>query len=148
MAMHPLRKQRLLVLLCILAGAALAVGFTLYALRDNMNLFYPPQQIVAGKVPVGRTVRVGGMVVKGSLRREPGSLKVHFDVTDYKATVPVSYEGILPDLFGEGQGVVAQGRLDEHGLFVAQEVLAKHDENYMPPEVKAALGPNHPGMKP
>lgn len=138
--MHPLRRQRLIVVLCIVVGASLAVALVLLALRDNMNLFYPPVRVVAGEVPLDRTVRVGGMVVKGSIERDSDSLRVRFAVTDYQATVTVVYEGILPDLFAEEQGVVAQGRLGEDGVFVAHEVLAKHDENYMPPEVLDALG--------
>ncbi len=142
--MHPVRRQRLFLILFIVAASSLAVALVLVALRDNINLFYPPEKFAAGEVPAGRTVRLGGMVVKGSVQREPGSLRVRFGVTDFKATVPVVYEGILPDLFAEDQGVVAQGTLQD-GVFVATEVLAKHDENYMPPEVKEALGPNHPG---
>lgn len=138
--MHPLRRQRLIVVLCIVVGASLATALVLLALRDNMNLFYPPVRVVAGEVPLDRTVRVGGMVVKGSIERDSDSLRVRFAVTDYQATVTVVYEGILPDLFAEEQGVVAQGRLGEDGVFVAHEVLAKHDENYMPPEVLDALG--------
>lgn len=138
--MHPLRRQRLIVVLCIVVGASLATALVLLALRDNMNLFYPPVRVVAGEVPLDRTVRVGGMVVKDSIERDSDSLRVRFAVTDYQATVTVVYEGILPDLFAEEQGVVAQGRLGEDGIFVAHEVLAKHDENYMPPEVLDALG--------
>ena len=137
--MHPARKQRLIIVLFIVFGSATAVALATFALRENINLFYPPADIEAGKAPVGKSIRAGGMVLEGSVKRDPNSLRVDFVVTDYKASVPVVYSGILPDLFGEGQGVVASGRLDENGVFQATEVLAKHDENYMPPEVQDAL---------
>lgn len=137
--MHPIRRQRLFIVLLIVVGVSVAVALTTYAMRENINLFYPPADIVAGKAPVGKKMRAGGMVVEGSVKRATDSLTVRFDVTDYTATVPVEYTGILPDLFGEGQGVVASGVLGEDGLFRATEVLAKHDENYMPPEVQSAL---------
>ncbi len=138
--MHPIRRQRLFIVLLILIGVASAVGLTAYAMRENINLFYPPADIAAGNVPVGKKIRAGGMVVKGSVQRDPNSLKVSFDITDYKDTVRVEYTGILPDLFAEGQGIVASGTLDANRVFQASEVLAKHDENYMPPEVKDSLG--------
>ncbi len=144
--MHPVRKQRLLIVLFIVVVSSLAVALVMVALRENINLFYPPEKVVAGEAPVGKTIRIGGMVREGSVQREDGSLRVLFDVTDFKGTVPVVYDGILPDLFGENQGVVAQGRL-VNGVFEASEVLAKHDENYMPPELIDAMGPEHPGMK-
>ncbi|MBL4827266.1 MAG: cytochrome c maturation protein CcmE [Spongiibacteraceae bacterium] len=137
--MHPIRKQRLIIVLLIVFGAAIAVAFASFALRENINLFYPPADIAAGKAPVGKSIRAGGMVLEGSVKRDPNSLRAEFVVTDYKASVQVVYSGILPDLFGEGQGVVAAGKLDQNGVFYATEVLAKHDENYMPPEVQAAL---------
>lgn len=137
--MHPVRKQRLLVVLFILVFSSLAVGLVSYGLRGNINLFFPPADIVAGKAPVGQPIRMGGMVVEGSVVRSEDSLRVQFDVTDYAATVTAVYVGILPDLFGEGQGVVTAGVLDEQGVLQASEVLAKHDENYMPPEVADAL---------
>ena len=139
MAMHPVRKQRLIIVLFIVFGTAVAVALASFALRDNINLFYPPTDIVAGKAPVGKSIRAGGMVLEGSIKRDPNSLRVDFVGTDYKAQVPVVFVGILPDLFGEGQGVVASGSLDANGVFQATEVLAKHDENYMPPEVQAAV---------
>lgn len=139
MAMHPVRKQRLIVVLFILFGAAVAVGLMAFALRENINLFYSPADIVAGKAPTGKRIRAGGMVLDNSVKRDDQSLRVEFVVTDYAAKVPVVYTGILPDLFGEGQGVVATGMLDESGTFQASEVLAKHDENYMPPEVQEAV---------
>ncbi|MFV0477371.1 MAG: cytochrome c maturation protein CcmE [Parahaliea sp.] len=137
--MHPLRKQRLIIVLCIVLFSSAAVGLIAYAMRGNINLFFSPIEVAQGKAPVGQSIRVGGMVVKGSLERADDSLKIRFEVTDYQATVPVVYEGILPDLFDEGQGAVASGVLDEQGVLQATEVLAKHDENYMPPEVAAAL---------
>ena len=138
--MKPIRRQRLIIVLLVVTGAAAAVGLTAYAMRSNINLFHPPTDFAAGEVTVGKKIRAGGMVVKGSLKRDPNSLKVAFLITDYKANVMVEYTGILPDLFAEGQGVVANGVLDEHGVFQANEVLAKHDEKYMPPEVKDTLG--------
>lgn len=137
--MHPVRKQRLIVVLCVVLFSSAAVGLMAYALRGNINLFFPPAEVAAGKAPVGQSIRVGGMVVEGSVQRSPDSLAVRFEVTDYQAVVPVVYEGILPDLFGEGQGAVAAGVLDANGVLQATEVLAKHDEEYMPPEVAEAL---------
>ena len=142
--MHPIRKQRLIIVLFIVLGASVAVGLVSFALRSNINLFYPPVDIVAGKAPIGKKIRAGGMVLTGSIKRSTDSLRVEFIVTDYKANVTVVYEGILPDLFSEGEGVVAAGELDEEGVFYATEVLAKHDENYMPPEVKDAIGDSLP----
>lgn len=137
--MHPVRKQRLIIVVCVVLFSSAAVGLMAYALRGNINLFFPPAEVAAGKAPLGQPIRVGGMVVEGSVQRSPDSLAVRFEVTDYQATVPVVYEGILPDLFGEGQGAVAAGVLDKSGVLRASEVLAKHDENYMPPEVAEAL---------
>lgn len=139
MAMHPQRKQRLLIIVFILFASGLAAGLLGYALKENINLFYPPTDIAAGKAPVGKSIRAGGMVQEGSVKRATDSLKMRFVVTDYSAVVTVEYEGILPDLFAEGEGVVASGKLGEDGVFYASEVLAKHDENYMPPEVSDAL---------
>ncbi len=136
MSMHPIRRQRLFIVLLVVVGAGVAVGLGSYAMRQNINLFYPPAEIVAGSVPTGKTFRAGGMVVKGSLKRAPDSLTMTFVITDFKAQVQVQYTGILPDLFAEGQGVVANGALDANGVFQASEVLAKHDEKYMPPELK------------
>ncbi|MBD2859027.1 cytochrome c maturation protein CcmE [Spongiibacter sp. KMU-158] len=137
--MHPQRKQRLQIILFILVAVAAAAALLGYALRENINLFYPPADIVAGKAPLERKIRAGGMVEQGSVQRATDSLKVRFNITDYIAVVPVEYEGILPDLFAEGEGVVVSGVLGGDGVFIASEVLAKHDENYMPPEVSAAL---------
>jgi len=137
--MHPIRRKRLTIILFLVAGLAIAVALTTYALRQNINLFYDPTQIAAGKAPVDVRIRAGGMVEEGSVTRDPESLKVVFRVTDYSASVPIEYTGILPDLFAEGQGVVAMGRMGADGRFIADQVLAKHDENYMPPEVAEAL---------
>jgi cytochrome c-type biogenesis protein CcmE len=137
--MHPVRKQRLYVVLFIALFSAIAVGLVMYAMRGNINLFYPPADVVAGKAPKDVPIRVGGMVEKGSVTRLPDGLAVSFRLTDFQATVPVVYTGILPDLFGEGQGAVASGVLNGAGTLEATEVLAKHDEKYMPPEVAAAL---------
>jgi len=137
--MHPVRKQRLYLVLFLVFFSSAAVGLVAYALRGNINLFYPPVEVAAGLAPVGQNLRVGGMVVDGSIQRSSDSLEVRFELTDFEAVVPVTYVGILPDLFDEGQGAVALGKLDESGRLQASEVLAKHDENYMPPEVAAAL---------
>ena len=137
--MHPLRKQRLMIVLFILLVAGVAAALLGYALRENINLFYPPAEIASGKAPLDRQIRAGGMVQEGSVQRDESSLKVRFVVTDYSAVVPVEYEGILPDLFSEGEGVVVSGKLGGDGVFYASQVLAKHDENYMPPEVSDAL---------
>lgn len=147
--MNPLRKQRLLIILGVLAGLGAAVGLVLYALSQNINLFYTPQQIVSGEAPEGAQMRVGGLVVDGSVRRDTDGLGVLFDLTDGIGSFTVRYEGILPDLFREGQGIVANGTLVRRDYFEAEEVLAKHDELYMPPEVQQALEKaGHPGAKP
>lgn len=137
--MHPVRKQRLLLVLFIVIVASIAAGLLLYAIKESANLFYPPADVVAGKAPTEKRIRVGGIVRKGSVERASDSLKVRFVVTDFAGDVTVEYEGILPDLFNEEDGVVAAGRLNQQGVFMADEVLAKHDENYMPPEVSDAL---------
>ncbi len=137
--MHPVRKQRLYLVLFLVFFSSAAIGLVTYALRGNINLFYPPVEVAAGLAPIGQNIRVGGMVVDGSIQRSSDSLEVRFEVTDFEAVVPVVYTGILPDLFDEGQGAVASGKLDANGVLQASEVLAKHDENYMPPEVAEAL---------
>ncbi|MBZ0333925.1 cytochrome c-type biogenesis protein CcmE [Marinobacter sp. JH2] len=144
--MHPIRKKRLTILIFLVIGLAVAVGLTTYALRQNINLFYDPTEIAAGNAPVDVRIRAGGMVEEGSVKRDPESLSVRFRVTNFTDSVPVEYVGILPDLFAEGQGVVAMGRLNNEGLFVADQVLAKHDENYMPPEVADALEKSSKGQ--
>ena len=120
------------------AGLAIAAALVLSAFQQNLVFFFTPSQVAANEAPQGRAFRVGGMVEKGSVKRQPDGVTVHFVVTDSAKTMPVAYKGVLPDLFREGKGVVAQGRL-ENGLFVASEVLAKHDENYMPPEAAEAM---------
>lgn len=146
--MNPLRKQRLLIVLGLVVGLGTAVGLVLYALSQNINLFYTPQQVVGGEAPEGARMRVGGLVVPGSVRREADGLGVLFDLTDGQGTFTVRYEGILPDLFREGQGIVANGTLVRIDYFEAEEVLAKHDEEYMPPEVQQALEKaGHPAKK-
>jgi cytochrome c-type biogenesis protein CcmE len=125
--------------LAILVGVGSATAIAMYAFNDNLLYFYNPTQVLAGDAPEGRTFRLGGMVTEGSLERTEGTLAVRFVVTDYKHSIPVRYEGLLPDLFREGQGVIAHGHLTPDGQFVANEVLAKHDENYMPPEVAESL---------
>ncbi len=137
--MHPKRKQRLILIVFLLAGFATVIGLAMFALSENINLFYNPTQIAAGEAPENARIRAGGMVLEGSVKRDPQSLAVEFTLTDYQSNVEVSYTGILPDLFREGQGIVALGRMNAQGVFVADEVLAKHDENYMPPEVTDAL---------
>lgn len=144
--MHPIRRQRLMIVLFIVFGASVAAALVFFAVNENMNLFYPPADVKAGKAPVGKRMRLGGMVVDGSVQRASDSLKVSFNVTDYQDTVTVHYEGILPDLFSEGEGVVASGVLQQDGSFLADEVLAKHDENYMPPEVAETLKKPGSGM--
>jgi cytochrome c-type biogenesis protein CcmE len=125
--------------LSVVVFSSAAIGLATYALRGNINLFYPPVDVAAGTAPLDTPIRVGGMVVEGSVERADDSLDVRFSVTDYRATVDIVYSGILPDLFAEGEGVVASGRLGTDGVLRASEVLAKHDENYMPPEVAEAL---------
>ena len=137
--MHPVRKQRLYIVLFIALFSSVAIGLVVYALRGNINLFYPPADVVAGLAPVGQPIRVGGMVVEDSLQRAQDSLAIRFKLTDYQESVEVVYVGILPDLFAEGQGAVASGVLNDEGVLEATEILAKHDENYMPPEVVHAL---------
>nr|WP_197985831.1 cytochrome c maturation protein CcmE [Pseudomonas sp. CFBP 8772] len=134
-----MRKKRLLIILAILAGVGIAVSLALSALKENINLFYTPTQIASGEAPRDTRIRAGGMVVQGSLQRSSDSLDVSFVVTDFNKSVPITYRGILPDLFREGQGIVALGKLNGDGVVVADEVLAKHDEKYMPPEVAKAL---------
>ncbi|AYF85933.1 cytochrome c maturation protein CcmE [Pseudomonas sp. JS3066] len=137
--MNPVRKKRLFIILAILAGVGIAVALALSALQQNINLFYTPTQIANGEAPQDTRIRAGGMVEKGSVQRSGDSLDVQFVVTDFAKNVTIRYHGILPDLFREGQGIVALGKLNADGVLVADEVLAKHDENYMPPEVTKAL---------
>lgn len=135
--MHPTRRRRLIVIGFLFAGAAATVGLALVALNENLNLFYPPAQITSGEAPVGKMIRAGGMVLEGSVERSGHDLNVKFVLTDYKGSqFTVVYGGILPDLFREGQGILVRGELDTRGVFRAEEVLAKHDETYMPPELE------------
>ena len=148
--MNPIRKKRLYIVLAILAGVGVAVALALSALQQNINLFYTPTQIAQGEAPQDTRIRAGGMVAEKSLKRTGDSLDVEFVVTDFTHNVTIRYRGILPDLFREGQGIVALGKLDANGELIADEVLAKHDENYMPPEVTKALqdSGNLPSAKP
>ncbi len=123
----------------VVAGVAVSAALALQAFRENVLFFFSPTEVVAGDAPVERGFRLGGMVADGSVAREEGSLTIDFVVTDFANSIPVSYTGVLPDLFGEGQGVVVRGQMSDNGSFTAEEVLAKHDENYMPPEVAEAL---------
>ncbi len=141
--MHPVRKQRLIFVLFIITAASTAVALMSYALRQNINLFFAPSQIVAGEAPVGVRIRVGGMVVEDSFKRAADSLDASFVLTDGPGQTRVYFSGILPDLFAEGEAAVAAGVLAEDGSFMASEVLAKHDENYTPPEVADAMKKAH-----
>ena len=133
------RQRRLFLVLVLLLGVGGAVALTLNAFSENLLYFISPSEVAAGKAPAERDFRLGGMVNEGSVQRDPDSMRVRFVLTDYAKEVPVQYDGILPDLFREGQGIVAKGYLNDQGVFVASEVLAKHDETYMPPEVADAL---------
>ncbi|MBK6452706.1 MAG: cytochrome c maturation protein CcmE [Proteobacteria bacterium] len=135
------RQKRMVTVVAIVAGVGIATTFALNAFNQNLLYYYSPTQVHAGEAPASRAIRVGGLVENGSLARKPGSMEVTFILTDYAQKVPVSYTGVLPDLFREGQGVIARGRMDGN-RFVAEEVLAKHDENYMPPEVADSLKPH------
>ena len=143
--MHPKRRNRLLAVLFLVVGAGVSVALVLTALNENLNMFYPPEQVATGGAPVGAQIRAGGMVLEGSVERDMQSLDVSFVLTDYQDhDFKVVYSGILPDLFREGQGIIVMGQLSSAGVFEADQVLAKHDENYMPPEL-ADLSPGHQG---
>lgn len=133
-------RKRLIFIMAIIIGIGLAVGLTLYALQQNISLFYTPSQVAAGEAPVGQMIRIGGLVEENSVHHAAEGLGVEFVVTDKKHSIIVDYTGILPDLFREGQGIVVQGKMDQQGRMQATQVLAKHDENYMPPEVAKSLG--------
>ena len=137
--MHPLRKQRIYAIVTVLLGAIVALVLVMSALSKNMNLFYSPSELVNSNVASGSIVRAGGMVASGSIQKSIDSLEVIFLITDFQNSLSVTYNGILPDLFSEDAGVVVKGFLKEDGTFLAEEVLAKHDENYMPPEVAKML---------
>ena len=138
--MNPLRRQRAATVLFVLAGAGVTLAVAMLALEQDINLFYPPEQVVSGEAPVGKRIRAGGMVAANSVVHDGTGLGVSFVVTDYQGSdFKVHYEGLLPGLFGEREGVLVAGQLRDDGLFEAEEVLAKHDENYMPPEVAKML---------
>ena len=137
--MTPARKKRLALIVLMVTGIAIGVSFALKSLDENIMFFLTPSEVAQGKAPQGRLFRIGGMVVNGSVSRPGSGLTVHFDLTDNTSNLTVRYTGILPDLFREGQGIIANGQLGEDGAFVAQQVLAKHDENYMPPEIAEAM---------
>lgn len=137
--MTPARKKRLGLIILMVTGIAIGLSFALKSLDENIMFFFSPSEVVEGKAPPDRLFRMGGMVVDGSVSRPGEGLTVEFAITDNAQNVVVNYTGILPDLFREGQGIIANGKLNSDGVFVAQEVLAKHDENYMPPEVAAAM---------
>lgn len=133
------RRKRFTLILVGLVALGMAVALILNAFKSNLVFFFTPTQVAQGQVPQGRSFRIGGLVETKTVRRETDGLTIHFVITDTVHRVPVTYKGILPDLFKEGKGAVAQGRLDAEGTFIASEVLAKHDENYMPPEAAEAL---------
>jgi cytochrome c-type biogenesis protein CcmE len=137
--MHPIRRQRLIAVVFVVVAASVAAGLLAYALRENINLFYSPSQVVAGEAPEDTRIRIGGMVVPGSVERSKETLEARFFITDGPGQVQISYTGILPDLFAENEAAVAMGKLRSDGIFEASEVLAKHDENYTPPEVADAM---------
>lgn len=140
------RRQRLVLVGLVVVGVGLATAFALRAFQENLAYFYSPTELANGEAPTDRKIRVGGLVTPGSVARETGSMEVRFVLTDTANSVPVVYSGILPDLFREGQGIIATGQPGPDGEFHADEVLAKHDENYMPPEVADAIEEaGHPG---
>ena len=133
------RRKRMIAVAAIVIGVGAATAVALQAFQENIMYFYSPSQISDGEAPRGRAFRLGGLVTTGSLQRVPGSIEINFVVTDNAQSIPVKYSGLLPDLFREGQGVIAHGKLNDEGVFMADEVLAKHDENYMPPEAQHAV---------
>jgi len=137
------RQKRIAMVAGGLAALAVAAALVLSAFQQNLVFFFTPSQVAANEAPQGKTFRIGGMVETGSIKRQPDGLTVRFMVTDTAKSIPVTYRGALPDLFREGKGVVAQGRVGADGMFVANEVLAKHDENYMPPEAADAVKRAH-----
>ncbi|MCW8930836.1 MAG: cytochrome c maturation protein CcmE [Gammaproteobacteria bacterium] len=137
--MNPKRKNRLILVLLILGGTGLAVALGTMALKENIQYYLSPLEVKQGKAPANHSFRLAGLVAAGSVKRETNGLTTHFDITDNAETITVTYTGILPDLFREGQGIVATGKLKTPSTFIAEEVLAKHDETYMPPPVQDAL---------
>lgn len=145
--MNPKRQRKLVLIISLVLGIGVAIGLAMYAMRQNINLFYTPSQLANGEAPDGQRIQAGGLVVQGTVVRDPQSLAISFMISDLKKQVPVTYTGILPDLFKEGQGIVANGYF-KNGRVEAEEVLAKHDENYMPPQVKQAIeDAGHPAAK-
>ncbi|MBU3672970.1 MAG: cytochrome c maturation protein CcmE [Sinobacteraceae bacterium] len=142
------RQRRVTLVVGILVGVSAAVALAVRAMNENVMFFFDPTQVASGEAPIDKRFRLGGMVRPGTVVREPGALEMSFVVTDFQKDVPVKYSGIVPDLFRENQGVVAHGRLGADGTFVADEILAKHDENYMPPEVARAIKEKHGGVMP
>jgi cytochrome c-type biogenesis protein CcmE len=137
--MKPARRRRLYIVLALVIGVGIAVGLGLLAFNENLMYYHPPAEVFSGKAPANRAFRTGGLVKQGTVERDADGVTVRFVITDLEKELTVSYKGILPDLFREGQGIIANGRLREDKVFVADEVLAKHDENYMPPEVADSL---------
>ena len=133
------RYRRLAAVVLVVAGVAVAAALALKAFNKNILYYYTPSQVAAGQARPGQMFRMGGLVANGSVQREPGSMTVRFTLTDMQHSVPIVYTGILPDLFREGQGIVVHGAISADGKFTADDVLAKHDEKYMPPEVAAAI---------
>ena len=133
------RQKRMTFVAVLVVGVGIAITLALKAFNENLLYFFSPTQVLAGEAPKDHSFRLGGLVVDGSVKRDPNSLKINFDLTDTESVLQVTYEGILPDLFREGQGIVATGKLINNNMFFADEVLAKHDENYMPPEVADTL---------
>jgi cytochrome c-type biogenesis protein CcmE len=137
--MHPARARRLKLILLMLIAVGIATGLALFAFNKNLMFYFTPTEVATGVAPPHQLFRVGGMVVDGSVIKAADSVDVQFDITDYEKTITVKFSDILPDLFREGQGIIAKGRLNEQGTFIAEEVLAKHDEKYMPAEVAAQM---------
>ncbi|HTR01266.1 MAG TPA: cytochrome c maturation protein CcmE [Candidatus Acidoferrum sp.] len=137
--MNPARKQKLMIVGAIVAGAAVVTGLLLYAFNEGLNAYFQPNEVAAGKAKGSHQFRLGGMVKEGSLVRQGEGTTINFITTDFCVDIPVTYTGVLPDLFREKQGVIALGKMDDKGVFQASEIVAKHDENYMPPEVKATM---------
>jgi cytochrome c-type biogenesis protein CcmE len=142
------RQRRVTLVVGILVGVSAAVALAVRAMNENVMFFFDPTQVASGEAPIDKRFRLGGMVRPGTVVREPGTLEMRFVVTDFQKDVSVKYSGIVPDLFRENQGVVAHGRLGADGTFVADESLAKHDENFMPPEVARAIKEKHGGVMP
>lgn len=137
--MHPIRKKRLILIVFIFFAVSFAAALALYALNQNINLYYTPSQVATGKAPIGQIFRIGGIVEKGTVHQAKTGLEMSFEITDTAKHVKVEYRGVLPDLFREGQGIVVQGKLNAKGILIADQVLAKHGAEYMPPPAAAAI---------